>query len=209
MFTGAGALTRLNSYLVTVSSGVVVAVVVMVAVVVVGYVLIALRRLGRYSEQTEQSLRLVEVELDRRHEQLGPFLAAAEATGLSGDLLRQLGGARSWSKAVRDRSLGLQAQAAAENALSAAFHAVLADADARQNALGNWAFQGPAGELNVTERRIAGAVRVYNDNAYRLSQAVGTFPSSLVARSRSLTAPEPFVETKELLDEQQSAHIAA
>ncbi|MGB2721246.1 MAG: LemA family protein [Rhodococcus sp. (in: high G+C Gram-positive bacteria)] len=193
----------------TVSSSVVVAVLVLVLFVVVGYVVIALRRLGRYSEQTEQSLRLVDVELDRRHEQLGPFLAAAEATGLSGDLLRQLGGARSWSKAVRDRRLGLQAQAAAENALSAAFHAVLADADARQNALGNWAFRGPAGELDVTERRIAGAVRVYNDNAYRLSQAIGTFPSSLVARSRSLTAPEPFVETKELLDEQQSAEIAA
>ena len=207
MFTGAEALTRLNSYPVTVSSGVVVA--VLVLVVVVGYVLIAVRRLGRYSEQTEQSLRLVDVELDRRHEQLGPVLAAAEATGLSGDLLRQLGGARSWSKAVRDRSLGLQAQAAAENALSAAFHAVLADADARQNAWGNWSFHGPAGELNVTERRIAGAVRVYNDNAYRLSQAIGTFPSSIVARSRSLSAPEPFVETKELLDEQQSADIAA
>lgn len=207
VFTGADALTRLNSYLVTVSSGVVVA--VLVIIVVVGYVVVAVRRLGRYSDQTEQSLRLVDVELDRRHEQLGPFLAAAEATGLSADLLRQLGGARSWSKAVRDRSLGLQAQAAAENALSAAFHSVLADADARRNALGNWSFQGPAGELNVTERRIAGAVRVYNDNAYRLSQAIGTFPSSLVARARSLTAPEPFVETKELLDEQQSAEIAA
>ncbi len=209
MFTGADALTRLNSYLVTVSSGVVVAVVVLCVVVLVGYVVVTVRRLGRYRVQTEQSLRLVDVELDRRHEQLGPFIAAAEATGLSGDVLRQLGGARSWSRAVRDRSLGLQAQAAAENALSAAFHAVLADADARQNVLGNWEFQGPAGELNVTERRIAGAVRVYNDNAYRLSQAIGTFPSSLVARSRSLTAPEPFVETKELLDEQPSAEVAA
>lgn len=207
MFTGAEALTRLNSYPVTVSSSVVAAVLVLI-VLVVGYMVIVVRRLGRYGEQTEQSLRLVDVEVERRHEQLGPFLAAAETTELSGDLLRQLGGARSWSKAVRERGLGLQAQAAAENALSAAFHAVLADADARRTALGNWAFQGPAGELNVTERRIAGAVRVYNDNAYRLSQAVGSFPSSLVAKSRSLTAPEPFVETKEVQDEQPSANVA-
>ncbi|WP_415972984.1 LemA family protein [Rhodococcus sp. 077-4] len=177
--------------------------------VVVGYVVSVVRRLDRFSVQTEQSLRLVDVELERRHEQLGRFLTAAEATGLSNELLRQLGGARSWSRAVRDRGLGLQAQAAAENALSAAFHAVLAEAEARRTAVGDWAFQGPAGELNVTERRIAGAVRVYNDNAYRLSQAVGTFPSSLVAKSRSLTAPEPFVETKELLDEQRSAVEAA
>ena len=208
MFTGAEALTGLNSYPVTVSSGVIAAVLVLI-VAMVAYVAILVRRLGRYGEQTEQSLRLVDVELDRRHEQLSRFLAAAEDTGLSGDLLRQLGGARSWSKAVRDRELGLQAQAAAENALSAAFHAVLAEADARRTALGNWAFQGPAGELNVTERRIAGAVRVYNDNAYRLSQAVGSFPSSLVAKSRSLTAPEPFVETKEVPDEVRSANVAA
>lgn len=208
MLTGADALTGLNSYLVTVSTGVVVAVLALV-VVAVAYVAIVSRRLDRYRRQTEQSLRLVDVELERRHEQLGPFLSAADAAGLSADLLRQLGGARSWSRAVRDRSLGLPAQAAAENALSAAFHSVLADARERPNTLGNWAFQGPAGELTVTEQRIAGAVRVYNDNAYRLSQAAGAFPASLVARSRSLAAPEPFVETKETVGEQRSAEVAA
>lgn len=209
MFTGPKALTRLNSYLVTVSLGVFVVVVAVLVVVVIGYVASTVRRLGRYSEQTEQSLRLVDVELERRREQLARLLEAAEASGLSGDALRQLGGARSWSKAVRDRELGLQAQAAAENALSAAFHAVLAEADAGRNVLGNWAFQGPAGELIVTERRIAGAVRVYNDTAYRLSQAVGNFPSSIVAKSRSVTAPEPFVETKEAPEAQQAADMAA
>ncbi|WP_256990966.1 LemA family protein [Rhodococcus sp. 06-235-1A] len=192
----------------TVSTAVVVAVLVLV-VVVVGYVASTVRRLGRYHEQTQQSLRLVEIELDRRHEQLAPFLDAAEASGLSGDPLRQLGGARSWSKAVRDRGLGLQAQAAAENALSAAFHSVVAEAEASRNTLGNWAFHGPAGDLAVTERRIAGAVRVYNDTAYRLSQAVDTFPSSIVAKSRSLTAAEPFVEKREVPDEELSDHIAA
>lgn len=207
MFTGSGARARLNSYLVTVF--VVVAIVVVVVLLLVGYVASTVRRLGRYSEQTVQSLRLVDVELERRHQQLVPFLEAAEASGLSADAVRQLAGARSWSRAVRERGLGLSAQAAAENALSAAFHAVLAEADASRNVVGNWAFQGPAGELTVTERRIAGAVRVYNDTAYRLSQAIGTLPSSIVAKSRSITAPEPFVETRDVLDEQLSAQVAA
>ncbi|MFI8569317.1 LemA family protein [Rhodococcus sp. NPDC078407] len=187
---------------------VVVFIVVLVGLLV-AYIVSTARRLSRYSEQTEQSLRLVEVELERRRTLLVPFLEAAEASGLSAEAVRQLGGARSWSMAVRDRKLGLSAQAAAENSLSAAFHAVLTEADAGRNVLGNWAFQGPAGELGVTERRIAGAVRVYNDTAYRLSQAVGTFPSSIVAKSRSMTAPEPFVETREQLDEQLSSQVAA
>ena len=207
MFTGSGARTGLDSYLVTVF--LVVAIVVVLVLLMVGYVVATVRRLGRYSEQAEQSLRLVDVELERRHQQLVPFLAAAEASGLSAEVVRQLGGARSWSRAVRERGLGLPAQAAAENALSAAFHAVIAEADAGRNVLGNWAFQGPAGELTVTERRIAGAVRVYNDTAYRLSQAIGTFPSSIVAKSRSVTAAEPFVETRNVLDEQSSAQVAA
>ncbi|WP_206488835.1 LemA family protein [Rhodococcus sp. KRD162] len=187
---------------------VLVAILVLVIAVVV-YVAGSVRRLGRYREQTVQSLHLVDVEIERRHAQLVPFLDAAEESGLSADLLLQLSGARSWSKAVRERGLGLQTQAAAENALSAAFHSVLAEADAGRNVLGNWAFQGPAGELIVTERRIAGAVRVYNDTAYRLSQAVGTFPSSIVAKSRSVSAPEPFVETREQSDEQRSVQAVA
>lgn len=207
MFTGSGALTRLNSYLVTVF--VVVTIVVFVVLVLFGYVASTVRRLGRYSEQTEQSLRLVVVELERRHQQLVPFLEAAEALGMSADAVRQLGGARSWSRAVRDRGLGLSAQAAAENALSAAFHAVLAEADAGRNVLGNWAFQGPAGELTVTERRIGGAVRVYNGTAHRLSQAIAAFPSSIVAKSLSMTEPEPFVETRDVLDVQSSAQVVA
>ena len=198
-------LVPLNSYLVTVF-GIVTVLVLVIAVI--GYVVSsASRRVRRYRDQTEQSERLVTIELERRYEQLGAFIAAADASELPAGPIRQLGGARSWSKAVRDRGLGLQARAAAENALSTAFHAVLAEAEATQNVLGNWAFQGPAGELLVTERRIAGAVRVYNDNAYRLAQEIGRFPSSLVAKS--LTTPEPFVETKEVTGEQRSAEAAA
>ena len=51
--------------------------------------------------------------------------------------------------------------------------------------------------------------KVYNDTAYQLSEAVGSFPSSLVAKARSVTAPEPFVETKESLDEHRAAEVAA
>jgi LemA protein len=88
--TGFGGWAPLNSYLVTVFSGVVVLVLVLV---VLGYVLSVVRRLARYRGLAEQSARLVDIELERRYEQLQPFLTAAESADLSGDLLRQLAGA--------------------------------------------------------------------------------------------------------------------
>lgn len=151
------------------------------------------RRLRRDRLRAEQSALLIEVELERRYEQLGAFLAAVENTDLDGEQVRHLAGARSWSKAVRERELGFPAQAAAENALSAVLHAVTTEASQRADLLGDWAVHGSARDLAITEQRICGAVRVYNDNAYRLARTVGACPSSIVARLRSTTAPEPFV----------------
>ncbi|MET4047953.1 LemA protein [Rhodococcus sp. UYP5] len=181
--------TPINSYLVTVF--VVLAILVLV---LLAYTASLERRVRRYTSRTAASRHLVTVELDRRHVQLEPFIAAVESSGLDAKTVRALVGARSWSKAVRERELGLNAQAAAENALSAAVHSVLAESDMHPTLKTNWAFQGPAGDLETTEKRIAGAVRVYNDNAYRLSLARTTFPSKLVAKALKVSDPEPFVE---------------
>ena len=98
MPTGLGGWAPLNSYLVTVFSGVVVLVLVLV---VLGYVLSVVRRLARYRGLAEQSARLVDIELERRYEQLQPFLTAAESADLSGDLLRQLAGPDVADRAAR------------------------------------------------------------------------------------------------------------
>ncbi|AYJ51312.1 LemA family protein [Rhodococcus sp. P1Y] len=173
---------------------VLVIVALILVLAVLAYAASVERRVRRFRSNTAASRQLVTVELDRRHVQLEPFIAAVESSGLDQDLVRQLVGARSWSKAVRDRGLGLPAQAAAENALSAAVHAVLSEADAHPKLRSNWAFQGPASDLETTEKRIAGAVRVYNDNAYKLSLLRTSFATKPMAKVLKVTSPEPFVE---------------
>jgi len=117
---------------------------ILVVVVILGFAASVERRVRRYRASTAASLTLLTVELERRFVQLEPLIAAVEPSGLNSELVRQLVGARSWSKAVRERELGLPVQAAAENALSAAVHAVLSEADTRPNLKSNWAIQGPA-----------------------------------------------------------------
>ena len=177
---------------------------ILVVVVILGFAASVERRVRRYRASTAASLTLLTVELERRFVQLEPLIAAVEPSGLNSELVRQLVGARSWSKAVRERELGLPVQAAAENALSAAVHAVLSEADTRPNLKSNWAIQGPAGE-----QRIAGAVRVYNDNAYRLASLRSTFPTKRVAKAMKVTAPDPFVEHIPLVANTQPQDVPA
>ncbi|WP_338886664.1 LemA family protein [Rhodococcus sovatensis] len=167
------------------------------------------RRVRRCRSTTVASRELVTVELERRHGQLEPLIAAIESSDLDQSLVRQLVGARSWSKAVRERGLGLAAQAAAENALSAAVHAVLAESDMHPSLRSNWAFQGPAGDLETTEKRIAGAVRVYNDNAYKLAQLRTSFSTKPMAKALKVSAPEPFVEHVALFADGQPEDVPA
>lgn len=204
MPSGESRRTPINSYLVTV-----LVIVAILVLVVVAYTANVERRVRRYRSHTAASRQLVTVELERRYVQLEPFIAAIESSGLDQEKARQLVGARSWSKAVRDRGLGLTAQAAAENALSAAVHAVLSEADQHPKLKANWAFQGPAGDLETTEKRIAGAVRVYNDNAYALSLLRTSFPSKLVAKALKVSTPEPFVEHADLLGDEQPEDAVA
>lgn len=173
------------------------------------HVLVVERRVRRFRSNTVASRHLVTVELERRYVQLDPFIAAAEASGIDQNSVRQLVGARSWSKAVRDRGLDLSAQAAAENALSAAVHAVRSEADAHPTLRSNWAFQGPAGDLNITDKRIAGAVRVYNDNAYRLASLRTSLSTKMVAKAMKVSAPEPFVEHIPLYADEQPQDVPA
>ncbi|SNS68925.1 LemA family protein [Rhodococcoides kyotonense] len=184
-------------------------IVAILVVLVLAYVASVERRIRRYRSNTAASRQLVTVELDRRYVQLEPLIASIESSGMDQDAVRQLVGARSWSKAVRERGLGLTSQAAAENALSVAVHAVLAESDRHPKLKSNWAFQGPAGDLETTEKRIAGAVRVYNDNAYRLSLLRTSFPSKYVAKALKVTTPEPFVEHVDLADDETPENIAA
>ncbi len=73
-------------------------------------------------------------------------------------------------------------------------HTVLSEADNHPTLKSNWAFQGPASDLEMTEKRIVGAVRVYNDNAYKLEALRTSFATSFMAKTLKVTTPDPFVE---------------
>ncbi len=172
----------------------VIGVVLVVVAVLAVYVASVAQRVRLYKSSTAASRQLVIIELERRYAQLEPFIAAAESSGLNGESVRQLVGARSWSKAVRERGLELPTQAAAENALSAAVHEVFSESDSHPTVKSTWAFQGPAGDLAVTEKRITGAVRVYNDNADKLASLRNSYPTKPVAKAMKVTTPDLFVE---------------
>ncbi|QBJ95937.1 LemA family protein [Rhodococcus sp. ABRD24] len=145
------------------------------------WVVSMVRRLRRTESTARAALALVHVELDRRYEYIpGLVLASAETVGR--DLVSTVSGARALAMRVREENLDLCQQAGAESALSAALQSLLGTARCYPALRHDWAFVRPAGELELTEERLAGAVRVYNDLARRLNHAVCTPPTSVVAR---------------------------
>ena len=144
------------------------------------WVVSCLRRLRRAASSVDTSLRLLHAELDRRYEYVpGLVLVAAETVGR--DLVAPVTGARSLAMRVREENLDLRRQAGAEKALSDALQSVLASGRRYPQLAHDWAFARPAHELEVTEQRLAGAVRVYNEQARTLNALRATFPTSVVA----------------------------
>ncbi|GAB2637103.1 hypothetical protein GCM10027068_15910 [Prescottella soli] len=152
----------------------------MICVACAVWVMSGIQRLRRLGSSVDSALALVHVELDRRYEYVpGLVLAASETVGR--DLVAPVTGARSLAMRVREEDLDLRRQAGAEKALSEALQAVLDTGRRYPQLVHDWAFVRPAHEIEVTEQRLAGAVRVYNEQARSLNRAIRAFPGSLVA----------------------------
>lgn len=166
----------------------------------------SIQRLRRLASSVDSALALVHVELDRRYEYVPGLVLAASAT-VGSDLVAPVTGARSLAMRVREEDLDLRRQAGAEKALSEALHAVLASGRRYPQLAHDWAFVRPAHEIEVTEQRLAGAVRVYNEQARSLNHAIWTFPGSVVAsrlsigKSQLFEAPVLAVPSSEKIDD--------
>ncbi|WP_241665752.1 LemA family protein [Prescottella subtropica] len=145
------------------------------------WVVARLHRLRRDASNVDTSLRLVHTELDRRYEYIpGLILAAADTVGR--DFVAPVTGARALAMRIREEDLDPGRQAGAEKALTDALQSVLATARRYPQLTNDWAFVRPAHELDLTEQRLAGAVRVYNDQARSLNRALTTFPANLLGK---------------------------
>lgn len=161
---------------------------------IVAWGVVCFQRLQRAASNLETALRLVHVELDRRYEYVPALvLAAAETVGT--DLVAPVTGARSLAMRVREEDLDLQRQAGAEKALSAALQAVLNSGRRYPQLAHDWAFVRPAHELEGIEERLAGAVRVYNEQARSLNRALTTFPTSVLATRAGIGRAQLFEAT--------------
>jgi LemA protein len=171
-------------------------VLVLVVIFVAGAAWLAstVQRLRRLASSVDSALALVHVELDRRYEYVPALVLAASET-VGSDLVAPVTGARSLAMRVREEDLDLRRQAGAEKALSEALHAVLASGRCYPQLAHDWAFVHPAHEIEITEQRLAGAVRVYNEQARNLNRAIRTFPGGVVANRLDIGKSQLFEAT--------------
>lgn len=97
------------------------------------------------------------------------------------EILAPLVGARSLAVALREQGMSLGEQAGSENALSVALYRLMLEVECSPNAKHDWAIQRPALELKVTEQRIIGAARVYNDSAAAVNRLVRSVPAGFIS----------------------------
>ncbi|MBY6368634.1 hypothetical protein [Rhodococcoides corynebacterioides] len=151
------------------------------------------RRARRATDTVVAGLHLLEVALDHRRLLVPELARAAVGADLDRDAINQAVGARSWSAIVRERRADLGTRAAAENALSAAVHQLVCTG--RESGRVRWDFTAAVTELDHLERRVAGAVRVYNTHAAALAGLVRSPLTGPVVRTLGIGAPDLFVET--------------
>jgi len=172
---------------------VVLTVVATTLVVTLAWLVAVVRRARRTVDTVVAALHLLEVALDHRRLLVPELARAAVGAELDRDAINQAVGARSWSAIVRERRADLGDRAAAENALSAAVHHLVCAG--RESGRVRWDFTAAVTELDHLERRVAGAVRVYNTHAAALAGLVRSPLTGPVVRTLGIGAPELFVET--------------
>ena len=167
--------------------------VVMALVVIVGAGLIAVyNRLMRLRNGCEEGWAQIDVQLTRRHNLVSNLADTVKGYAAhERDTLEAVNRAR--AEAV-DAS-GVEDQARAENTLSGALGPLFALAEAHPRLQADDNFIALQEELSETEGRIGFARQYYNERVLGYDNALGTFPSNLVAGAFRFR-PKSFFETE-------------
>jgi LemA protein len=158
--------------------GWVVGIVIAAVVVFLLIVLVAMyNRLVRLRNRSENAWAQVDVQLKRRHDLIPNLVEtvkgyAAHERGVFEEVTK--------ARAAAQQAQGVEQQAEAENALSAAIGRLFAVAEAYPQLRATENFQQLQAQLSDTEQAIAVARQVYNDTVLSYDNALETVPTSVI-----------------------------
>jgi LemA protein len=159
--------------------GVVIGIVIAAVVVFVLLLLVAMyNRLVRLRNRSENAWAQVDVQLKRRHD-LIPNLVETVKGYASHE--RQVFEEVTKARTAAQQAQGVEQQAQAENALTAAIGRLFAVAEAYPQLRATENFQQLQSQLSDTEQAIAVARQVYNDTVLSYDNALETVPTSVIA----------------------------
>jgi LemA protein len=151
-----------------------VAVVLLVALVFV----VLYNRLVRLRNRTENAWAQVDVQLERRHDLIPNLIETVKGyASHERDVFAEVTATRTSAQEAK----GVEQQAKAENALTAALGRLFAVAEAYPALRATENFQNLQEQLDETENKIAVARQIYNDAVYSYDTATETVPTNVVA----------------------------
>jgi LemA protein len=149
-----------------------------IVIVVVGTVYLY-NRLVAYKVRADNGWSQIDVQLKRRHDLIPNLVETVKGYAAhEKELFENIAATR--TKAMG--ASGVADQAKAESQLSTGLRQLLAVAENYPDLKASTNFLSLQEELSGTESKIAYARQFYNDQVMKLNTAIGSFPSSLVAR---------------------------
>jgi LemA protein len=170
---------------------------VWVVVGLVGLVLLygvfTFNRLVRLRVRTENAWSQIDVQLRRRYDLIPNLVEAVKGYAAhERELFEEVARARAHAEGVQ----GVQAQARAEDQLTAGLRRLIAVAENYPQLKANQNFLALQEELTGTESKIAFARQFYNDQVQALNTLIQSFPSRIVA-SLGRFQPREFFDIEE------------
>jgi LemA protein len=158
---------------------VVIVLIVLGAVIVVAVVLAVLyNRLVRLRNRSENAWAQVDVQLRRRYDLIPNLVETVKGYAAhEQSTFEEVTKART----AAQQAQGVEQQASAENALTAAIGRLFAVAEAYPQLRATENFQQLQAQLAETEQKIAVSRQVYNDTVLSYDNAIETVPTSVVA----------------------------
>src|SRR5260221_4561610 len=178
--------------------------VVIAAIVAIGvWVISVYNGLVAMGQRVSQAFADIDVQLRQRHDLIPNLVETVKgyASHERGTLEAVV---QARNAAIQSQSGGVQAQAAAENALSGTLRQLFALSEAYPDLKANTNFQQLQGELSDIENKLAAARRFYNNAVQEYNTGIQQFPAVLLAGPLGFTPRDFFdvgIEERKALEQ--------
>jgi len=185
--------------------GLVIGIVIAAVVVVIALVLVSLyNRLVRLRNRSENAWAQVDVQLRKRYDLIPNLVETVKGYAAHE---RQTFEAVTQARTRAEQAQGIQEQAQAENALTAALGRLFAVAEAYPQLRATENFQQLQAQLADVEQNIAVARQVYNDTVLSYDNALQTVPTNVIAGLFNFR-PRVYFETEDATREAPRVQFA-